>query len=345
MRLAVASCLLLAGPRSVSALPHAALNASVPNMRTTCPTTLPPGKHTIALSVTDPGGAQWARSFEVFVPEEIDPAEPRPAIVNWHGCGSDPEKFEEESELDQRVGRFGFYSIYPRGTSRNLAPGAQPTCNSDDPGITCGWNAGLNPGGCQTPTNPAPDDVNFAQEIVLWMRNNLCVDMDRIFITGFSNGGQMAYRLNCELSQLFAGVATNGMNSGVWTPGSETCQPQRALPAINFCGSTDFVQCFGTDAATLLLQTVAFAEYAGCDGLPVRNELSSTSFCFAATDCPAGVAVQGCGIVGLGHCWPNFPGAGNAECQNQNPANVDASLHLLDFFNSLPPGSSWDNKK
>lgn len=202
----------------------------------------------------------------------------------------------------------------------------------------------MNPGGCQTPTDPAPDDVHFAQVIVLWMRDNLCVDMDRIFISGFSNGGQMAYRLNCELSHIFAGVATNGMNAGVWTPGLPNCQPTRPIPAINFCGSTDFVNCFGPGASTLLLQTEAFALHAGCTGLPVRNEISSTSFCFAATDCPAGLPVQGCGIVGLAHCWPNFPGAGNPECQGQNPANMDASLHLLDFFNSLPAGSSWDKK-
>jgi poly(3-hydroxybutyrate) depolymerase len=75
-----------------------------------------------------------------------------------------------------------------------------------------------------------------------------------------------------------------------------------------------------------------------------RNELSSTSFCFIASGCPDELPVQGCGIEGLPHCWPNFPGAGNPECQNQNPANVDASLHLLDFFNSLPGGSTWDKK-
>ena len=57
-----------------------------------------------------------------------------------------------------------------------------------------------------------------------------------------------------------------------------------------------------------------------------------------------GQRVQGCGITDFGHCWPNYPGAGNPECQDQNPANVDASLHLLDFFNSLPAGSTWDEK-
>jgi hypothetical protein len=105
---------------------------------------------------------------------------------------ADPEKFEEESELDQRVGRFNFYSVYPRGTSRNLEPGAQPTCNSDDPGVSCGWNAGLNPGGCQTPTGPAPDDVHVAEVVVRWMMDNLCVDMDKIFISGFSNVSSQA---------------------------------------------------------------------------------------------------------------------------------------------------------
>ena len=279
------------------------------------------------------------------MPPEMPLAEQRPSIVMWHGCGSDPEKFEEESEMDRRVDRFNYYSVYARGTSRNLSPEEQPTCDSDVSGISCGWNAGVNPGSCQTATDPAPDDVHFAEVILRWMADNLCVDMDRVFIAGFSNGGQMAYKLNCELSQLFAGVATNGMPAGAaGTPGLGGCQPQRPIPAINFCGSNDFVNCFGPGGATLLAQTEAFALHAGCTGLPHRSELSSTSFCWAGTDCPVGQRVQGCGITDFGHCWPNYPGAGNPECQDQNPANVDASLHLLDFFNSLPAGSTWDEK-
>ena len=82
--------------------------------------------------------------------------------------------------------------------------------------FTCGWNSNAQPGGCQTPVDPAPDDVNFANvvrtigegygiragctmpgawrslvaQVLDWMAENLCVDMDRVFITGFSNGGQ-----------------------------------------------------------------------------------------------------------------------------------------------------------
>ena len=154
----------------------------------------------------------------------------------------------------------------------------------------------------------------------------------------------MAYRLNCELSQRLAGVATVGMGaSTAQTPGAGTCAPQRAIPAVNYCGSTDFVNCYGNAGANILeAQVNAFGEFNGCTGETVRSELSSTSFCFDASGCPGNLPVRGCGVVALGHCWPRFPGAGNTECQNQNPANMDASLNVLDFFETLPAGSHWD---
>ena len=63
-------------------------------------------------------------------------------------------------------------------------------------------------GGCQTPTDPRPDDVDFGRKILQWLEENLCIDTSRIFIAGFSNGGSMTYKLNCMLSQAFAGMMT-----------------------------------------------------------------------------------------------------------------------------------------
>ena len=113
------------------------------------------------------------------------------------------------------------------------------------------------------------------------------------------------------------------------TPGVSDCQPQKQLPAINVCGSTD--GCYGTDGVRVRDQVDSFANANGCSGPVERRELSSTSYCLAATGCGE-LPVQGCGIEGLGHCWPNWPGAGDAPCQNQNPANFDASAYILDFF-------------
>eukprot|EP01047_Picozoa_sp_COSAG01_P056952 COSAG01_NODE_6525_length_3623_cov_4.488082_2_plen_163_part_00 len=152
------------------------------------------------------------------------------------------------------------------------------------------------------------------------MQDNLCVDIERTFIAGFSNGGSMTYKLNCMLSQRFAGMMTLGSAAGgSTTPGTGgECQPERILPAINVCGSTDGC-CGGASCPRVAEQVDAFAATNGCSGPVQRNELSSTSYCLEATGCPVDQPVQGCGVIGLGHCWPNWPGAGDAPCLNQNP--------------------------
>jgi poly(3-hydroxybutyrate) depolymerase len=190
----------LAAPRTprgtnVTSKPGSSPSAIQPG---TCPSLFGPGKHSIDLRVADPNGGVWERNIQVFVPDALPLDEERPSVLNIHGCGSDPEKFEEESELDDRAARFGFYSVYMRGSSRNIDPVAeQQECNSDAPGVSCGWNAGANPGGCQTPVTPhAPDDVYFAGFVLDWMSENLCVDMDRIFAVGFSNVSRAALLLS-----------------------------------------------------------------------------------------------------------------------------------------------------
>ena len=90
----------------------------------TCPSQLGPGLHTIRMNVPDGSDPEfiWSRAFDVYVPAELDPNVESPTMLMWHGCGSDPEKFQEESEMNLRVGRFGYYAIWPRGTSSTLAP-------------------------------------------------------------------------------------------------------------------------------------------------------------------------------------------------------------------------------
>eukprot|EP01044_Picomonas_judraskeda_P022498 COSAG03_NODE_5621_length_1207_cov_3.021661_2_plen_80_part_01 len=57
--------------------------------RSTCPSGLGPGLHTIRMDVadaTDPSFI-WARSFDVYVPAEVDPNVESPVMLMWHGCG------------------------------------------------------------------------------------------------------------------------------------------------------------------------------------------------------------------------------------------------------------------
>ena len=168
-----------------------------------CPSRYGPGEHSIRMSIPA-AGVTWEREFVVSVPASLPMAEPRPSVIMWHGCGSDIEKFKLESGVADRIDAHGYYSIWPRGTSSNLSPDQQHTCRSGpaDPAASfddytrCGWNSGFpNDGGCQTPDSPRPDDVDFAERILDFMDTNLCIDTQRTFIAGFSNGAQMAYKL------------------------------------------------------------------------------------------------------------------------------------------------------
>ena len=80
-------------------------------LKTTCPSLYGPGSHTIELRIVDPDtGFAWLRSFELFIPDSMPLSEQRPSVVNWHGCGSDPERYDSESEMNDRVGRYSYYS-------------------------------------------------------------------------------------------------------------------------------------------------------------------------------------------------------------------------------------------
>jgi hypothetical protein len=87
--------------------------------RSQCPSAYGPGKHQIRMSIPDVDDPSfiWERMFDLIIGDGMPLEEERPTVLMWHGCGSDPEKFQEESEMGDRVARFHYYSIWPRGTS------------------------------------------------------------------------------------------------------------------------------------------------------------------------------------------------------------------------------------
>jgi pimeloyl-ACP methyl ester carboxylesterase len=50
------------------------------------------------------------------------------------------------------------------------------------------------------------DDVGFARELLTWLEDHVCVDLDRVHLTGFSNGAMMVYQLVHILSNRIASI-------------------------------------------------------------------------------------------------------------------------------------------
>ncbi|MDQ7074501.1 MAG: PHB depolymerase family esterase [Gammaproteobacteria bacterium] len=61
------------------------------------------------------------------------------------------------------------------------------------------------------------DDVGFIKKLLIWSQNHLSINVQRIYLSGASNGGLMSYRLATELPDAFAAVAVfiaNGAAQG-----------------------------------------------------------------------------------------------------------------------------------
>ena len=54
----------------------------------------------------------------------------------------------------------------------------------------------------------------FALAILAYAEANLCVDMRRVFLAGFSTGGFLSYTLACQFPDKFAGIGVNAGSIG-----------------------------------------------------------------------------------------------------------------------------------
>ena len=112
--------------------------------------------------------------------------------------------------------REGFIVVYPQGTGWL--------------GVHRSWNAGAC---CGYAMNRQIDDVAFIRALVDELLRAYPVDAQRIYVTGISNGGMMAYRLGCELSDRLAAIApvAGALNTA--------CTPTRPVSVIIFHGTAD----------------------------------------------------------------------------------------------------------
>eukprot|EP01060_Flectonema_neradi_P004249 TRINITY_DN12771_c0_g1_i1.p1 TRINITY_DN12771_c0_g1~~TRINITY_DN12771_c0_g1_i1.p1 ORF type:complete len:333 (+),score=55.81 TRINITY_DN12771_c0_g1_i1:69-1001(+) len=274
-----------------------------------CPSLLTPGEHLKTVTV---GGIE--REFYVHVPDGQS-ENPHPLSIMYHGCGSSPEKFEMESQMNGHTNAHHYYNIYPRGTLSSTR---------------LGWNAGF--ASCGANVN----DVDFTRAVLLFALEELCVDETRIFGGGFSNGGSMIFNVSCELPTYFRGFGFVGMlPPSVAYP--HACSVD-AKPIFGFCGSQDSICATGMEGW--------FSKYAieaNCNDAAKIVQESSTTTCFSHEDCRTG-PVRFCGITGLGHCWPGNDCC-DTQCRDQNPANIDTSNALLRFWDSLAPEASTLSKE
>jgi polyhydroxybutyrate depolymerase len=136
---------------------------------------------------------QFARSYYLHLPPELDEDNPAPVVIFLHGAGMSGVEMMLATDLHGYSDDAGYVMVYPNG-------------------IQLGWNYleadELHPEDLYT------DDVDFIQTVLADIAENYPVDTERVYIVGYSNGGMMAFRLRCEMDDALAGVVVIGANMG-----------------------------------------------------------------------------------------------------------------------------------
>lgn len=93
------------------------------------------------------------------------------------------------------------------------------------------WNAGRC---CEPATTQNENDVLLTSTIINFLESQATIDASRVWAMGHSNGGMMAYRLACELSEKITAIA---VVTGALV--NDTCNPTKPVSVIHLHGNLD----------------------------------------------------------------------------------------------------------
>ncbi|MEM7677571.1 MAG: PHB depolymerase family esterase, partial [Myxococcota bacterium] len=91
------------------------------------------------------------------------------------------------------------------------------------------------------------DDVGFARDVVADIERRASIDAARIYATGLSNGGALTHSLGCRAADVFAAIAPVSFPLPFFL--SQSCQPSRPMPIIQFHGFQDTIVPYWTGIA------------------------------------------------------------------------------------------------
>ena len=266
------------------------------------------------------------RQYILHVPPAYgDGSQRLPLVVNLHGFALTDDLYFDYTGLHAKADEAGFILLTPEGASTETTEQHH-------------WNT-------SGPTATEPDDTAFLSALLDHAESSLCVDSDRVYFAGYSNGARMSVQLACDLADRIAAIA---LVSGVASP---ACDSARPMPLIAFHGTEDgLIPLDGGDNGEHVVEEIipAWAEHNGCattnDEQPLtgttgvrllRNsecDDDSTIDLYVVFDADPNAA----GDQGGGHTWPDATLGEPTDAGNTTTREINANDLIWDFFTAHP---------
>ncbi|MCX6317160.1 MAG: prolyl oligopeptidase family serine peptidase [Bacteroidetes bacterium] len=170
------------------------------------------------------------REFWVHVPAIYDSTQPTPLVFMLHGTGGNGERFYDGSGWKELGEEEGFISVFPSSLRYFIYT------DSTVKRITK-WNTTPDAEFTILPGQSPRDDIKFLRKVIDEVRQKFNIDTNRIYMNGFSNGGQMAAKTSIMMSDVLAAVVSN---AGTFYLDDTTYTPLRKIPLLYQIGNIDY---------------------------------------------------------------------------------------------------------
>lgn len=218
-----------------------------------------------------------SRAYLRFIPQGYDANKAYPLVFALHGSGGTKEKARAMVDLEEKANGKALF-IYPEGLP-------DPAFGGDNR-----WDP-----------SASGDDLKFIDALVAEIEKSHCVDRDRIFMTGFSNGARMTSMVGCYRGDAFraiAPVAPGGNATTLPLGDGRTCVGEVAI--WEGLGTMDADHKAGAELVRDYYRTA--------NGCSASRTPVAPSGCEAFVGCRAEVPSVWC-TYPLGHQWPSFGAA------------------------------------
>jgi polyhydroxybutyrate depolymerase len=263
-----------------------------------------------------------SRHFVTYIPSITDTGYKMPVLISLHGRLGTGQHMMTFADFRPIAEKENFIIVCPDGIDRS-------------------WNDGR-----PTPAEKKGiNDVKFIDELITYIVKTYHGDVNRVYVTGMSNGGFMTSRLACELNNKIAAIAivAASMDKGM------TYQPQHAMPVMYIQGTSDPLVPFeggtmkgaGGEIYSHKEIIQKWAAVNGCNEKPIITNLPDSAhdgttiikevYC-GPKDLPV---VIGYTVVDGGHIWPGGSQYLPKFIIGKNSNNLNACRVILGFFKSF----------
>jgi polyhydroxybutyrate depolymerase len=237
------------------------------------------------------------REYVLYIPNSYDGSSSVPLLFNFHGFGGSASDFMNDADMRSVAESNTFILVYPQGSCSNGASHWNPCPNGADNKSTA-------------------DDFGFVESMISEISTAYSVDLERVYASGYSNGGMMAYGLANYKSNLIAAVASV---SGAMLDCTESST--HPMPIVHLHGTSDGVLPYnGSNDWNSVQSTLDhWINFNNITSIPTVNTDNSGGMAiehYAYDQGDSSVSVEHYKYNGGGHVWFN------ATFQGQNASEL-----------------------